>query len=139
MSNTRKILWGIFGFYVFGLILLMVIYGITTHKNNAFQPQNEFKLTNWVHLGVFSINRAVVYLMIATILTIVTMIWIADRMQQRPNKVQVAVEALFRLMHDWRGDHVAEHQLLDLVDNLLAFGQRVAIAAVTLPAPHPRS
>ena len=49
---------------------------------------------------MFSINRAVVYLFIATILTIVTMIWIADRMHARPNKVQTAVEVLFSLMRD---------------------------------------
>ena len=62
MTTTRKVIWGIFGFYLLGLILLVLIFGINTHTNNEFQPQNEFKLINWVHLGVFSINRAVVYL-----------------------------------------------------------------------------
>ncbi len=100
MSNTRKVLWGLAGFYVVGLVALMVIFGITTHKNNEFQPQNEFKLTNWVHLGVFSINRAVLYLFIAAVLTVVTMVWIARRMQTRPNRVQTAVEVLYSLMRD---------------------------------------
>jgi F-type H+-transporting ATPase subunit a len=99
MSNTRKVLYGVLGFYVLGIALLVVIFGFG-HKNNVFQIQNEFKLTNWVDLGVFSINRAVVYLFISTILTIVTMVWIADRMHARPNKVQTAVEALFSLMRD---------------------------------------
>jgi F-type H+-transporting ATPase subunit a len=99
MSNTRKILYGVLGFYVVGIVLLVVIFGFG-HKNNVFQIQNEFKLTNWVDLGVFSINRAVVYLFISTILTIVTMVWIADRMHARPNKVQTAVEVLFSLMRD---------------------------------------
>jgi F-type H+-transporting ATPase subunit a len=100
MSNTRKVLYGIGGFYVLGLVLLMVIFGITTHKNNEFQPQNEFKLVNWVDLGVFSINRAVLYLFLAAILTIMTMVYIARRMQDRPNKVQTAVEVLYSLMRD---------------------------------------
>ncbi len=100
MSNAKKVLWGLAGFYVVGLILLMVIFGITTHKNNEFQPQNEFKLTNWVHLGVFSINRAVLYLFIAAVLTVVTMVWIARRMQTRPNRIQTAVEVLYSLMRD---------------------------------------
>jgi F-type H+-transporting ATPase subunit a len=100
MTRTRKVLWSIAGFYVLGLVLLAVVFGITTHKNNAFQPQNEFKLTNWVHLGVFSINRAVLYLMIAALLTVVTMVFIARRMQARPNRVQTAVETLFGLMRD---------------------------------------
>jgi F-type H+-transporting ATPase subunit a len=99
MSNTRKVLYGVLGFYVLGIALLVVIFGFG-HKNNVFQIQNEFKLTNWVDLGVFSINRAVVYLFISTILTIVTMVWIADRMHARPNKVQTAVEVLFSLMRD---------------------------------------
>jgi F-type H+-transporting ATPase subunit a len=99
MSNTRKVLYGVLGFYVVGIVLLVVIFGFG-HKNNVFQIQNEFKLTNWVDLGVFSINRAVLYLFISTILTIVTMVWIADRMHARPNKVQTAVEVLFSLMRD---------------------------------------
>jgi F-type H+-transporting ATPase subunit a len=99
MSSTRKLLLSIFGFYLFGIVLLLVIFGIGK-KNNSFQIQNEFKLVNWVNLGVFSINRAVVYLVISTILTIVTMVWIARRMQARPNKVQTAVETLYSLMRD---------------------------------------
>jgi F-type H+-transporting ATPase subunit a len=100
VSNTRKVLWALFGFYVVGLVALILIFGITTHKNNEFQPQNEFKLTNWVDLGVFSINRAVLYLFIAAVLTVVTMVWIARRMQTRPNRVQTAVEVLYSLMRD---------------------------------------
>ena len=100
MSDTRKVLWGIFAFYIAGLILLGVIFGLSGHKNTAFQIQNEFKLINWVELGVLSINRAVVYLLLAAILTVVTMVWIARRMHARPNKVQTAVEVLYSLMHD---------------------------------------
>jgi F-type H+-transporting ATPase subunit a len=100
MSNTRKLMYGIGGFYVFGLILIAAIFGLTSHKNTSFQVQNEFKLTDWVHLGVFSINRAVLYLFVSSILTIVTMMWIARRMQARPNKVQTAVETIYSLMRD---------------------------------------
>jgi F-type H+-transporting ATPase subunit a len=99
MSSTRKLLLSIFGFYVFGIVLLVVIFGFGK-KNSSFQIQNEFQLINWVNLGVFSINRAVVYLLISTILTVVTMVWIARRMQDRPNKVQTAVETLYSLMRD---------------------------------------
>jgi F-type H+-transporting ATPase subunit a len=100
MSNTRKILYSLAGVYVGGLIVLVIIFGATTHKNDSFLPQNEFKLINWVDLGVFSINRAVVYLWIAAILTVATMVYIAGRMRARPNRVQTAVEALFSLMRD---------------------------------------
>ncbi len=100
MSRTRKLLLGIAGFYVLGLVLLAVIFGVASKKNNVFQIQNEFKLVNWIHLGVFSINRAVVYLILATICTIGTMLWISRRMHARPNRVQTAVEVIFSLMKD---------------------------------------
>jgi F-type H+-transporting ATPase subunit a len=99
MSNTRKILYGVAGFYVLGIILLVIIFGFG-HKNNTFQIQNEFKIDNWVNLGVFSINRAVLYLFLAAIATVGTMLWISKRMHARPNRVQTAVEVLFSLMRD---------------------------------------
>ena len=99
MSSLQKVLLGIGAFYLFGILLLVVIFGFG-HQNHEFQIQNEFKLINWVSLGVFSINRAVVYLFIATILTVATMLWISRRMHQRPNKVQTGVEVLYSLMRD---------------------------------------
>jgi F-type H+-transporting ATPase subunit a len=99
-GNTRKVLWGVFGFYMVLLVALAVAFGVSGHKNTAYQIQNEFKLINWVHLGVFSINRAVVYLLLAAILTIATMLWISRRMHMRPNRVQTSVEILFGLMRD---------------------------------------
>jgi F-type H+-transporting ATPase subunit a len=68
--------------------------------NEEYKPQNEFKLDPWIDLGTFSINKAVFYVIVATILTTVTMVYIAKRMQDRPNKVQTAVEAVFGLMRD---------------------------------------
>jgi F-type H+-transporting ATPase subunit a len=100
MTNRRKILLSIAGFYVFGIVLLAAIYGVAGHKNNQFQIQNEFKLTNWVDLGPLSINRAVLYLFLATILTVITVIYVARKMQARPNRVQTAIEAIFSLMRD---------------------------------------
>jgi F-type H+-transporting ATPase subunit a len=99
VTTTRKILLWSTLVYVLGIVVLIAAFGFG-HKNNAFQIQNEFKLVNWVNLGVFSINRAVVYLILAAILTVVTMLWISRRMHQRPNRVQTAVEVLFSLMRD---------------------------------------
>jgi F-type H+-transporting ATPase subunit a len=101
MTTRRKILFGVLGFYVFSIVAILVIFGFTRQDNEEFQPQNEFQLDTWVDLpGPFDINKAVMYLVIAGILTCVTMIWIAGKMQQRPNRVQTAVEALFSLMRD---------------------------------------
>jgi F-type H+-transporting ATPase subunit a len=100
MSKTRKALLIGFGAYIGIFILLVLIYGFTQHKNEEFQIQNEFKIVQWIHLGVFSINRPVLYLFISAVLTVFTMAWIAGRMQARPNKVQTAIEVLFSLMRD---------------------------------------
>jgi F-type H+-transporting ATPase subunit a len=97
--STKQILWLLVGVWIGGTIILIAALGFG-HRNNSFQIQNEFRLTDWTHWGIFSINRAVVYLFLATILTTVTMLWISRRMHARPNKVQTAVEALFSLLRD---------------------------------------
>jgi F-type H+-transporting ATPase subunit a len=101
MTTTRKILLGALAFYVLGLIVIIAIFGFTRQDNEEFQPQNEFQLDTWISLpGPLDINKAVLYLVIAGILTVATMVFIANRMQARPNRVQTAVETLFGLMRD---------------------------------------
>jgi F-type H+-transporting ATPase subunit a len=98
MSARRAVLLGA-GIWLAITVGLVVATGWHTARS-GFQPQNEFKLDNWVNLGIFSINKAVLYLFLAAALTCLTMIYIARRMQQRPNRVQTAVEVLFGLMRD---------------------------------------
>jgi F-type H+-transporting ATPase subunit a len=98
--TTRQKLLAAAGVWLAGTIALIAIYGFSGTRNKEFEPQNEFKLDNWVHLGIFSINKAVLYLFLAGALTCVSMIWIARRMHDRPNKVQTAVETLFHLMRE---------------------------------------
>jgi F-type H+-transporting ATPase subunit a len=68
--------------------------------NDEYRPQDEFELKKWIDLGIFSINKAVLYVVLAAGLTCFTMIYIAKRMTDRPNKVQTAVESAFTLMRD---------------------------------------
>jgi F-type H+-transporting ATPase subunit a len=100
MKTKTKVLIGL-GVYFAIAILLLLIFG-NDGKNEDFKPQNEFKLPAWVHLKVgpidLSINRAVLYLFIASVLTIVTMTYIAKRMAQRPNRVQTGVELSYELV-----------------------------------------
>jgi F-type H+-transporting ATPase subunit a len=97
LSTKAKVLIGL-GAY-FGLAALMLLIFGSSGKNEGFQPQNEFKLEPWVSLklgGVdLSINKAVFYLLLASALTIATMLWIAKRMQEKPNRVQVAIEVAY--------------------------------------------
>jgi F-type H+-transporting ATPase subunit a len=100
MSARRKVLFTILGFYIGSLVLLVAIFGWSRRDNEEFAPEGEFRLDTWIELGPFDINKAVLYLFIAAALTAGTMIYVANRMQAKPNKVQTAVETLFSLMRD---------------------------------------
>ena len=99
MTVKRWALVGVLG-YLALMIVLFLILG-DEGKNEAFQPQNEFKLDPWIELNIagidMSINKAVFYLLLASALTIGAMVWIARRMQQEPNKTQMAVELAYDL------------------------------------------
>jgi F-type H+-transporting ATPase subunit a len=98
VTQRRKIILGVLGVYLLVMIALVFAFGGGT-KNDAFKPQNEFKLDTWINLpGPLDFNKGVMYLFIATALTVGTMLYIANRMQARPNRVQTAVEALYALM-----------------------------------------
>jgi F-type H+-transporting ATPase subunit a len=99
VTTKTKVFVGL-GAY-FGLaILLLLIFG-SGGKNEAFEPQNEFKLEAWIPIEIagidLSINKAVLYLALASILTIGTMTWISRRMAQKPNRTQTAVELAYDL------------------------------------------
>jgi F-type H+-transporting ATPase subunit a len=97
ISTKTKVLIGI-GAYLGVAILMLLIFG-NSGKDEAFKPQNEFKLEPWVsiHLGSLdlSINKAVLYLFLASALTVFAMVWISRRMHQKPNRVQTAVEVAY--------------------------------------------
>jgi F-type H+-transporting ATPase subunit a len=99
VSTKAKVFLGL-GVYLAFFIALLLIFG-DDGKNEEFQPQNEFKLDNWIELKIggvdFSINKAVLYLLLASGLTIWVMVWISRRMMQKPNKVQTAVEVFYDL------------------------------------------
>ena len=99
MSTKNKVFAGL-GAYV-GVTILLVVLAGSSGKNEEFQPQNEFKLDTWIDLpGPFDINKAVVYVIVAAAITVGLMVFIAKRMQQKPNRVQTAVEFIFTLMRD---------------------------------------
>ena len=99
MSRRAKI-WTMVGVYLAGIVVLGMLAG-SSGRNEEFQPQTEFKLDPWIKLpGPFDITRGVFYVVLAAGLTVWAMIWIARRMQMRPNRVQTLVETVFNLMRD---------------------------------------
>jgi F-type H+-transporting ATPase subunit a len=84
-------------------IAFVVIFG-NAGENEEFQPQNEFKLEPWISIEIggidFSINKAVLYLLLASLGTIGVMTFIANRMQREPNRIQMAVELAYDLVRN---------------------------------------
>ncbi|MGI8659898.1 MAG: F0F1 ATP synthase subunit A [Thermoleophilaceae bacterium] len=87
-----------------GLIALAVIINFafpSAGANDEFAPQNEFLLEPWISLQLgaidMSITKAVLYLVLACGGTVGAMLYIAKRMEDRPNRVQTAVEAAYDL------------------------------------------
>ena len=100
MSTRRKVFIAIAGVFVL-FVAFLGIFG-SSGKNEEFQPQEEFRLTPWIELKLgpldMSINKAVLYLLLAAALTTFALTYIARRMSAKPNRVQAAVELAYDSM-----------------------------------------
>ena len=85
----------------FAVVLANPAGAFALNINESYKPQNEFKLDPWINLpGPFDINKAVFYVFVATALTCLSMVLVARKMQQKPNRIQTAVETAYSLMRD---------------------------------------
>ena len=113
MSTRRKLILGIVGAWILGMIAIVAIFGAARQDSEEFSPQNEFKLIPWVDLpGPLDLNKGVLYVLIASTLTIFVMSYVAKRMQDRPNRLQTGVEWAYtgmrdRIVADNMDDHMA--------------------------------
>ena len=102
MSRGRKIGWSVFGIWLGGIVVFAILFGVTAHKapdvaNSVFSPTNEFKLDTWFKVGPVAFNKGVLYLLLTVGVTLAVMLYIAKRLQQRPGRLQVAVEMFYEL------------------------------------------
>jgi F-type H+-transporting ATPase subunit a len=99
LSRGKKV--GLGFAVVIGLSILVGVFFGKEPENNEYKPQNEFRLDPWIELKLgpidMSLNKAVLYLLIAAALTTWTMVYIAKRMKEKPNNVQTAVESAYDL------------------------------------------
>lgn len=105
MSTRAKVRTGI-GVYVLLIIAAVAAFGATKNEDSSFEPANEFKVDTWIDLGPLSINKAVLYIVIAGILTVATMVWVANRMQAKPNRTQTLVELIYEQMRSVAGGNM---------------------------------
>jgi F-type H+-transporting ATPase subunit a len=100
MSQGRKVLYSVLGVWLGGIVLFVILFGVTAHKapevaDSVFSPTNEFKLESWFKLGPVAFNKGVLYLLITAGITIGVMLYISRRLQQRPGRLQAAVEMFY--------------------------------------------
>lgn len=86
-------------FVAAGVLLASPAAALAIEVNKEFKPQNEFKLDPWISLKLgpidMSINKAVFMLVLGAGLTMLTITWIANRLQAKPNRVQTALEVAY--------------------------------------------
>jgi F-type H+-transporting ATPase subunit a len=103
MSTGRKILWGIGALWLGGIIFFVAIVGFGSAKaptvaSGVYSPTNEFKLDTWFSVGPVDFNKGVLYLILATLITIGVLFYAAHRLKARPGRLQVAIEMFYDLM-----------------------------------------
>jgi F-type H+-transporting ATPase subunit a len=97
MSTGRKVLYSVLGTWIGGIVVFVILFGLTAHKapavaSEAFSPTNEFKLDTWFKVGPIAFNKGVLYLLLTVGITLGVMLYVSKRLQQRPGRLQVAVE-----------------------------------------------
>ena len=102
MSDGKKILWGVGAAWLAGIIFFVAIVGFGSDKapsvaSGVYSPTDEFKLDTWFSVGPIDFNKGVLYLILATVITLGLLIYIARRLKERPGRLQVAVEAFYDL------------------------------------------
>ena len=99
LSAKAKVFLGVGLWLAISIALVLIVP--SEGKNDEFKPQNEFKLEPWVEIELggidLSINKFVLYLVLASAATIWVMVWISRRMAAKPNRVQTAIEVAYDL------------------------------------------
>ena len=129
MSRARKILYAVVGVWVGGIVLFVILFGVAAHKapavaSNVFSPTDEFKLDTWFKLGPVAFNKGVLYLLLAAGITIGLMTYIAKRLEERPGRLQVAVESFYdftRNMTRENFDQRMERKYFPLIATIFIF------------------
>jgi F-type H+-transporting ATPase subunit a len=113
MSEGRKALYWFLGLWLGGIALFAILFGVTAHKapsvaDSVFSPTDEFKLDTWFKLGPIAFNKGVLYLLITAGITIGVMFYISRRLQQRPGRLQVAVEMFYNFIRGMSRENLNE-------------------------------
>jgi F-type H+-transporting ATPase subunit a len=109
MSPVRKLLYSIGIVWLAGIIFFVGVVGFGADKapsvaNNTFSPTNEFRLDTWFSVGPVNFNKGVLYVVLAAVITIGILLYMARRLRERPGRLQVAVESFYNLTRQMSDD-----------------------------------
>jgi F-type H+-transporting ATPase subunit a len=115
-SKLRKVLYGLAAFYVLGLVFFIAVFGFKPHKAAAvksgiFTPTNEFKLDTWFSVGPVDFNKGVLYVILAALITLWIMFYVARRLKRRPGRMQAAIEMFYGLTSSMTNDSLHDQKL----------------------------
>jgi F-type H+-transporting ATPase subunit a len=100
MSQRKKVLLSLGAAWIGGIVLFIILFGFKSHKapavaSGVFSATDEFKLDTWFKLGPVAFDKGVLYLLLTVGITLGVMLYISRRLQQRPGRLQVAVEMFY--------------------------------------------
>jgi F-type H+-transporting ATPase subunit a len=109
MSKGKKILLTLGALWLGGLIFFIAVFGFKPHKSlevlsGQFKPTSEFKLDTWFSVGPIDFNKGVLYVLLAGVITISVMFYVAHRMRQRPRRLQTTIEMYYGLTESMTND-----------------------------------
>lgn len=112
-KRKSPIKWLIFAAFAGLFLALLGLLGAEGEQN--FDPAAEFTLDTWIPIELgsvdLSINKAIVYILAAAILTAATMLFVSKRMQARPNRLQTAIETAWQFTaNNIIGDNMEREQ-----------------------------
>ncbi|MCL2419893.1 MAG: F0F1 ATP synthase subunit A, partial [Conexibacteraceae bacterium] len=116
MSQGKKIALAVGGLWLAGLVFFIAVWGFKPQKapdvaSGVFQPTDEFKLDTWFKLGPVDFNKGVLYVLLAGIITVGLLFYVARRLQQRPGRLQAAVEMFYGVTSSMAAESLHEERL----------------------------
>jgi F-type H+-transporting ATPase subunit a len=129
MSTGRKLILGVGGVWLAGIIFFVAIVGFGSDKAHAvasgvFSPTDEFKLNTWFSAGPIDFNKGVLYVLLAAVVTLGVLLYMAKRLRERPGRLQVAIEMFYsitRNMADESLDDSMSRKYFPLIATLFIF------------------
>jgi F-type H+-transporting ATPase subunit a len=103
MSQRKRIGLIVGGLWLAGVIFFVAVLGFKSHKaptvaSGVFSPIDEFKLDTWFKLGPVAFNKGVLYVLLAGVITLGVLFYVAQRLKLRPGRLQAAVEIYYGLI-----------------------------------------